>query len=150
MAGYFSLAIFVLFTVGGGALVGMQNPPGDWYAQLSKPSFNPPDWIFGPVWTVLYVLVAVAGWRTWQQSARSSAMQIWFSQLAANFLWSPVFFTVNNMIIALAIITVLLFLILLFIVNSWNRDRLAAALFVPYAIWVAFASMLNISLIVLN
>ncbi len=147
---YVTLALFILFTVGGGSLIGVYNLPGEWYAALVKPSFNPPNWIFGPVWTTLYVMIAVAGWRTWERRFEGPAMQIWFGQLAVNFVWSPAFFSVQSIGLALAIILLLLLLIVAFIAVSWNRDRISAWLFVPYLAWVSFATILNVSLYVLN
>jgi len=140
---YFTLALFILLVLGGGTLIGLMTLPGEWYAGLAKPPFNPPNWIFAPVWTLLYIMVAVAGWRMWQRGPRSAAMAVWFAQLALNFIWSPVFFGAHRIGAALAIIVVLLATILFFIVMSWPRDRVAALLFAPYAAWVAFATLLN-------
>ncbi|MGB9043465.1 MAG: TspO/MBR family protein, partial [Pseudolabrys sp.] len=86
---YLTLALFILLVLGGGTLIGLMTLPGEWYAELAKPPFNPPNWIFAPVWTLLYIMVAVAGWRTWQRGPRSAAMALWFVQLALNFVWSP-------------------------------------------------------------
>lgn len=147
---WMTLAVFILAVVGGGILIGVNNIPGEWYAGLAKPTFNPPNWIFAPVWTVLYVLIAIAGWRTWRRNARGGAMFLWWTQLALNFLWSPVFFGAQRPGVALAIILTLLVIIVLFIVVSWRRDRLTALLFAPYAAWVAFASLLNTSIYQLN
>ena len=124
--------------------------PGEWYAGLAKPPFNPPNWIFGPVWTVLYVLIGIAGWRTWERRRHGVAMQLWFAQMVLNFAWSPVFFTWHAIGIALAIIVALLLAVVAFITVSWNRDRVGVWLFVPYAAWVAFATMVNASLLFLN
>ena len=150
MRRYFVLTLFLLLSVGGGLLSGLYNLPGEWYAGLAKPPFNPPNWIFGPVWTVLYVLIGIAGWRTWERRYQGVAMQLWFGQMALNFAWSPVFFTWHAIGIALAIIVALLLAVVAFITVSWRRDRLSAWLFVPYAVWVAFATMLNASLLFLN
>lgn len=150
MRRYFVLTLFLLLSVGGGLLSGIYNMPGEWYADLAKPPFNPPNWIFGPVWTVLYVLIGIAGWRTWERRQQGVAMQLWFGQMALNFAWSPVFFTWHAIGIALAIIVALLLAVVAFIAVSWNRDRVGAWLFVPYAAWVAFATMLNASLLFLN
>ena len=147
---YVTLALFLLFTVGGGSLIGIYNLPGEWYAGLVKPSFNPPDWIFAPVWTTLYIMIAVAGWRTWERRFEGPAMQIWFGQLAVNFAWSPVFFSLHAIGLALVVIALMLALIIAFVAISWKRDRLSAWLFVPYVAWVAFASTLNTSLFILN
>ena len=81
---------FLALVVGGGLTVGAVTTPGQWYAQLAKPSFNPPGSLFGPVWTVLYVLIAIAGWRTWEREP-AMPMKLWWAQLAVNFSWSPAF-----------------------------------------------------------
>ena len=140
---YLTLALFILLVLGGGTLIGLMTLPGEWYAGLAKPPFNPPNWIFAPVWTLLYIMVAVAGWRTWQRGPRSAAMALWFVQLALNFVWSPVFFGAHRIGGALAVIVALLAAIIAFIVMAGPRDRIAALLFTPYAAWVAFATLLN-------
>ena len=146
-----SLALFIVLVVGIGWAVGATNLPGAWYAGLHKPPFNPPNWIFAPTWTVLYVMIAVAGWRTYlQDDATALPMQLWLAQMILNFLWSPIFFTLHHMTFALAIILTLLAVIVSFIRVQWHEDRVAAALFIPYAAWVAFASLLNYSLHRLN
>ena len=147
---YLTLALFILLVLGGGTLIGLMTLPGEWYAGLAKPPFNPPNWIFAPVWTLLYIMVAVAGWRTWQRGPRSAAMAPWFVQLALNFVWSPVFFGAHRIGGALAVIVALLAAIIAFIVMAGPRDRIAALLFTPYAAWVAFATLLNGALWYLN
>jgi tryptophan-rich sensory protein len=147
---YLTLALFILLVLGGGTLIGLMTLPGEWYAGLAKPPFNPPNWIFAPVWTLLYIMVAVAGWRTWQRGPRSAAIALWFVQLALNFVWSPVFFGAHRIGGALAVIVALLAAIIAFIVMAWPRDRIAALLFTPYAAWVAFATLLNGALWYLN
>lgn len=87
-----ALVGFVVLVLGGGTLIGYLNLPGDWYAGLHKPFFNPPDWVFGPVWSVLYVLVAIAGWRIFCRLPFGMTMRVWWVQLVLNFLWSPTFF----------------------------------------------------------
>ncbi|MEP9385895.1 TspO/MBR family protein [Mesorhizobium sp. KR9-304] len=150
MSGRAALAPFVLLVVGGGLLIGFLTAPGPWYEALAKPSFNPPNWLFGPAWTILYVLIAIAGWRIWQRERSGTAMKLWWLQLALNFLWSPVFFAFQQIGLALLVVLLLLAAILAFIAVAWNRDRIAAWLFVPYAAWVAFASTLNAALWQLN
>ena len=142
--------VFLLVVVGGGALIGMANTPGDWYAELNKPFFNPPNWIFGPVWTVLYVMIALAGARTWLRRITDGAMTAWWIQLGLNFLWSPIFFTVQSPGAALVVILGLLASIATFIRITWASDRLSALLFLPYLVWVAFATLLNASIVFLN
>jgi len=145
-----SLIVFLVLAVGGGIAIGITTAPGDWYAALIKPSFNPPNWIFAPVWTILYVFIAIAGWRIWLRNPRGSAMKAWGVQLALNFLWSPTFFAAHRVDVALGVILFLLASIGVFIVTAWRRDRIAAMLFVPYAVWVGFATVLNGSLLYLN
>ena len=144
------LLLFLILVVGGGITIGIVTAPGDWYAALSKPAFNPPNWIFAPVWTVLYIFIALAGWRIWLYARKSLAMTAWGVQLALNFIWSPVFFSAHRMDIALIIIVLLLLAIIAFIVTSWREDKLASILFWPYAAWVGFASLLNAALLYLN
>lgn len=145
-----ALAGFFVVVVGIGALVGFATAPDGWYAQLAKPPFNPPNWVFAPVWLALYVLIAISGWRTFLRDPASTPMFLWILQMILNWAWSPTWFTLHQMWPAFAIILVILALIVGFIVTSWQRDRLAALLFVPYAIWVAFASSLNLSIPLLN
>jgi len=141
---------FLVFVVGGGLVIGFLTVPGEWYAQLNKPAFNPPNWIFAPVWTVLYVMIAVAGWRTFERNRSDWSMRSWWLQLGLNFLWSPVFFTAHQIGAALLIILLLFVAVVAFIVMSLRQDRVAAWLFAPYAVWVMFASMLNGAIWLLN
>ncbi|MGD9847059.1 MAG: TspO/MBR family protein [Variibacter sp.] len=145
-----SLILFLVLVMGGGLAVGFLTTPGAWYAGLAKPSFNPPAWLFGPVWTVLYFLIAVAGSRVWLRDRNGWPMKLWWAQLALNFLWTPVFFAAHQLGLALIVIFLILAAILAFIVTAWRLDRAAAWLFVPYAAWVAFASLLNGSIWMLN
>jgi translocator protein len=150
MRNLLTLAAFIAAVLGIGLTIGIVFTPGAWYAGLEKPPFNPPNWIFAPVWTVLYILVAVAGWRVWTRAPRSRAMKLWSAQMALNFLWSPVFFGAHLIALGLCVILLVLVAITAFIAETRRIDRLAAALFLPYWIWVAFASLLNASLLVLN
>ncbi|ESZ49865.1 TspO/MBR family protein [Mesorhizobium sp. RSR565B] len=150
MQRYVSLLLFLLLVLGGGLLIGYATLPGEWYASLAKPPFNPPNWVFAPAWTLLYVLIAVAGWRTWERERAAAAMKIWALQLVLNFAWSPTFFGAKQMGPALVVILALLASIALFIARVWNRDRVSGWLFAPYAAWVAFATLLNASLLLLN
>ncbi|WP_430514107.1 TspO/MBR family protein [Pannonibacter phragmitetus] len=144
------LALFLLISVGGGLLIGATNLPGEWYAGLAKPSFTPPNWLFGPAWTVLYILIGIAGWRSFSAGAHSTLFRLWVLQMLLNFAWSPTVFTWHRLDAGLGIILALLAAILAFIAAGWRRDRLAALLFVPYAAWVSFATALNLALVQLN
>lgn len=138
-----SLILFLFLVLGGGLAMGRLFMPGEWFAGLAKPSFNPPGWLFGPVWTVLYVFIAVAGWRMWNRDRKGLAMKLWWVQMGLNFLWTPVFFGAHRIGSAFAVIVLLLVVIVGFIAAARRKDMLAAWLFVPYAAWVAFASVLN-------
>ena len=144
------LALFVAIVLGVGFAIGFVNPPGRWYAALAKPWFNPPSWVFAPTWSIIYGLVAIAGWRTWKFGSDQIATALWATQIALNFLWSPIFFTAHRPDIALAVILILLALIVGFIIKQWSRDMASALLFLPYAFWVGFASILNLEIIRLN
>jgi tryptophan-rich sensory protein len=145
-----ALILFVALVLGGGLAIGYATAPGEWYGGLVKPSFNPPGWVFAPVWSVLYVLIAIAGWRVWRKGAAGSAMKVWWLQLALNFLWSPVFFAAHQIGLAFGIILLMLAAIIAFIALAWREERAAAWLFVPYAAWVAFAAMLNGAIFAVN
>jgi tryptophan-rich sensory protein len=145
-----ALALFLLLVVGGGLVIGFLNTPGDWYAGLAKPSFTPADWVFAPTWTLLYVLIAVAGWQIWRGDAGGRPMRLWWAQLLLNFMWSPLFFSAHQTGLALVVIILLLATILTFIALAWRQNRLAAWLFVPYAGWVTLASLLNAEIFRLN
>ena len=144
------LILFLVLVLGGGWIIGFLTAPGEWYAGLAKPAFTPPGWLFAPIWTVVYVLIAVAGWLVLRRDRDGWPMKLWWAQLALNFLWAPVFFAAHQIGLALAIILLLLAMILAFIGIAWRQDRVAAWLFGPYAVWVAFASVLNASIFALN
>jgi tryptophan-rich sensory protein len=144
------LAVFLAVVIGVGAVIGVSTAPGEWYAGLAKPPFNPPNWLFGPVWFALYVLIAIAGWRTFLSEPSGIGMKLWVGQMALNWLWSPTWFSLHLLWPAFVVIIAIFALILMFIGNRWNRDRVSALLFVPYAAWVGFASLLNLAIATLN
>lgn len=141
---------FIVAVVGVGILIGTLSAPGPWYEALRKPPFNPPNWIFAPVWTVLYVFIAIAGWRVWRRTPRGTLPGAWAAQMLLNWSWTPLFFVLHQVWAAFAVIVLLFALVLVFIARAWSTDRTAALLFVPYAAWVAFAGLLNVSIAVLN
>ncbi len=147
---YLILAVFLIAVVGGGMAIGIYTAPGEWYAALARPSFNPPNWIFAPVWTVLYVIIAVVGWRTWMRRPRGTTMSLWWVQMALNFAWSPTFFGLHMIGVALVIIFALLCVILAIIYVSRKADPTNSVLFAPYAAWVGFATLLNGAIAWLN
>jgi benzodiazapine receptor len=125
-----------------------------WYAGLNKPSFNPPNWIFGPVWTTLYVLMAFAVWRILRLSKASSARRValgfFFIQLALNAAWSWMFFGANNLLLGVINITPQFLVILAAVIAFYRLDKIAGWCLLPLAAWVAFASVLNVAIWRLN
>lgn len=124
-----------------------------WYQGLAKPPFNPPDWLFAPVWSVLYLMIALAGWRLWRRRAAAgagAALRWWGLQLGFNLAWSFVFFGARLPGAALADIVLLLGAIGVTILLAARVDRAAAWLLAPYAAWTAFAALLNASIWYLN
>jgi benzodiazapine receptor len=125
---------------------------GSWYAGLAKPSWNPPSWIFGPVWTVLYAMMAVAGWLVWRRGGSQSRIALrWFAiQLALNVGWSAVFFGLQLPGVAFVEILALWVAIATTLVTSWKVSRAAGILLAPYLLWVSFAAVLNFAIWRLN
>ncbi len=124
-----------------------------WYQTLEKPSFNPPDWVFAPVWTALYILMGLAAWRIWRFRSIANtvkALSIFGVQLGLNLSWSILFFGLQRVDLALIEIFILLATIVLNAILFWRIDRLAGLIFVPYVLWVTFATILNASIWLLN
>lgn len=127
--------------------------PDDWFRSLAKPAWNPPDWLFGPVWSVLYTLMAIAAWRVWRSgpwSAVKTALILYGIQLGLNALWSPLFFSFHRPGLAFIDIVLLLLAIIATTVAFLRHDRVAAMCFAPYLAWVSFASVLNFEIWRLN
>lgn len=124
-----------------------------WYRKLRKPPFNPPNAVFAPVWTVLYALMTVSGWRTFRAQSspeRTRSLGLWALQLFFNAEWTHLFFGKQNPAVALADVVLLEALILDYIRCVRKVDGVAAACFVPYGCWVAFAAVLNEEIVRLN
>jgi tryptophan-rich sensory protein len=124
-----------------------------WYATLAKPSWNPPNWIFGPVWSALYFCMAVAAWSVWRQDGFSGAkvpMTLFGVQLVLNVLWSYIFFGLENPGLAFVEVLALWAAIAATMIGFWQRSSIAGILFVPYLAWVSFASVLNFTIWRLN
>jgi benzodiazapine receptor len=127
--------------------------PGEWYTSLRKPSWNPPNWIFGPVWTVLYATMAVAAWLVWKRggfAGQRLALYLFLIQILLNALWSPLFFGMRNPGLAFVDIVLLWLAVLATVVAFWKTRPLTGALLVPYVAWVTFASVLNFAIWRLN
>lgn len=146
------LAGWLLLTFAAAALGGLFMP-GEWYSRLQKPVWNPPNWIFGPVWTALYIAMAVAAWLVWRHggwTAQRPALGWFLVQLGLNALWTPLFFGLRNPGLAFAEIVLLWLAILATLRAFWVAHRLAGALLLPYLAWVSFAAALNYTLWQLN
>ena len=137
---------FLLITLGVGAAASLFTTPEipTWYAGLNRPSIAPPNWVFAPVWTTLYVLMAFAAWRVWKITGlRSAAMAAFAVQLALNLAWSAIFFGLHDMGGALAEIVVLDLAIVTTVILFFGRDWLAGLLMLPYLAWTLFATFLT-------
>jgi tryptophan-rich sensory protein len=135
------------------ATSGARFEPGDWYLELDKPGWTPPNWLFGPVWTLLYIAMAVAVWLVWRAggwTANRWAVLGYLTQLALNGAWSWIFFGEQLIGLALVDIVCLLFMIIVVLALFWGRRRIAGLLMLPYAIWVGFATALNYQLWIMN
>jgi benzodiazapine receptor len=135
------------------ASVGALFLPGEWYASLLKPDWNPPNWIFAPVWTVLYALIGVSGWLAWRtRGIRAAPLAFGFygAQLLLNAAWSWLFFGLHQPALAFANIVALWLSILGTVILFWRLSRASALILLPYLCWVGFAATLNLALWLLN
>jgi benzodiazapine receptor len=136
-----------------GSLFTMPSIPG-WYAGLAKPSFNPPSWVFAPVWTILYAMMGLAAWLVYEKGFNRpevrKALAVFGLQLVLNTIWSIVFFGAHQIFAAVVVILLLWVAILWTILLFRRISRPAAYLLVPYILWVSFATVLTVSLYVLN
>lgn len=124
-----------------------------WYPDLNKPFWTPPKWLFGPVWTILYTLIAISGWLIYKaepSDRRTIALAFYGGQLFLNFIWSFFFFSLMNPILGLIDIILLIMLIILTIISAWHVRQLASVLLIPYLIWVIYATTLNAGIWLLN
>ena len=149
LAGFLGLSLMV---AGVSAAATIANVAG-WYAGLNKPPFNPPNWIFGPVWTLLYAAMAVAAWRVWRTRRRASVaipLSLYAIQMALNFVWSLLFFGAHRIGLAMIDIASLLVVLAITMLAFWRHEAVAGFLMAPYLAWVTFAAILNYSIWRLN
>ena len=149
---FVSLFLFLITTfsasfIGGITTFKFKEP---WYSTLIKPSFNPPDWLFGPVWTILYILMAIAIWNVWIKSKNINLVYLYFIHLFFNTTWSVVFFGFNQIELALINLIVLILFIVILFLKYKVISKLSAYLMIPYFLWCCFALLLNLNLIMLN
>jgi len=152
---YLKLAASILIPLAAGFVGAFFTTPSiaTWYAALQKPLFSPPNWIFGPVWTILYVLMGLSMYLVWtggKNKSISGAFTLFGTQLFLNVLWSIIFFGMKSPFYAFIEIVVLWIAIILTIRNFQNISKTAALLLIPYVLWVSFAAVLNYSIFVLN
>ena len=149
---FVSLFLFLITTfsasfIGGITTFKFKEP---WYSTLVKPSFNPPDWLFGPVWTILYILMAFAIWNVWIKSKNINLVYLYFIHLFFNTTWSVVFFGFNQIELALINLIVLILFIVILFLKYKVICKLSAYLMIPYFLWCSFALLLNLNLMMLN
>jgi translocator protein len=149
MTAYAPLIAFFVITLLA-ALTGAMFMPGPWYKTLRKPAWTPPNWVFGPAWTILYVLIAVAGWRVYRVAGWHLAIGLWVAQLVLNAAWSWLMFGLRRIDLALLDVIALWVMVAAFIAAAWPIDQGAALLFAPYLAWVTFATALNAAIYRLN
>jgi translocator protein len=153
---FFKLILFIIITNLAGAVgsIFTTSKIPTWYASINKPGFNPPNWIFGPVWTLLFILMGISAFLIWQHGIKKKkvkvAMYIFGLQLLFNILWSMIFFGLQNPLLAFIEIIILWALILLTIVKFAEISKKAAYLLIPYILWVSFAAILNLFIYLLN
>ena len=134
--------------IGGLATINFKEP---WYSLLNKPVFNPPDWIFAPVWTTLYLMMTVAVWIFWHTKNKNiNTIYIYFIHLIFNTTWSVVFFVFHNLVLALIVLLILIALIINLILRFKRVNMFSVYLMIPYLLWCCFALILNTSLVILN
>ena len=134
--------------IGGLATINFKEP---WYSLLNKPSFNPPDLIFAPVWTTLYLMMTISIWIFWHNRNRDmNTVYIYFINLIFNTTWSVIFFVFHNMVLALFVLILLIALIINLILRYKRVTMISAFLMIPYLLWCCFALILNFNLIILN
>jgi tryptophan-rich sensory protein len=134
--------------IGGLATINFKEP---WYSLLNKPVFNPPDWIFAPVWTTLYLMMTVAVWIFWHTKNKNiNTVYIYFIHLIFNTTWSVVFFVFHNMVLALIVLIILIALIINLILRFKRVNMFSVYLMIPYLLWCCFALILNTSLVMIN
>tara|TARA_B100000963_G_scaffold222711_1_gene194172 strand:+ start:1248 stop:1715 length:468 start_codon:yes stop_codon:yes gene_type:complete len=148
-----SFVLFFIITysasfIGGLVTIALKEP---WYSQLIKSNFNPPDWIFAPVWTSLYLMMTLAIWFFWHSKKRDmSTIYIYFIHILFNATWSIVFFGFHNIFIALINLVILIFLIITLILRFKPVNKVSSYLMIPYLLWSCYALFLNINLLLLN
>ncbi len=149
---YLSLVIIVLITflasAIGGVVTSLYKEP--WYSQIIQPSFSPPAWIFGPVWTTLYILMSIAIWFNWLIQRDFKTIKIYFVHIFFNSIWSIIFFGFHQILLAFLNLLIILFFILWLMMIYYKNTKLSFLLMIPYLLWSTYALLLNGSILYLN
>ena len=138
---------FIASAIGGFTTASFKEP---WYSQIILPSFNPPSWVFGPVWTALYIMMSVAIWKIWINSFDLELLKLYFIHLFFNGTWSIVFFGFHQIGLALVNLIIIIIFIIMLMKKYLARDRLSFYLMIPYFLWSSYALILNSSIFLLN
>ena len=149
---YLSLTFILLITflasaIGGFTTANFKEP---WYSQIILPSFNPPSWVFGPVWTTLYILMSIAIWRIWIKFYDNKILNLYFFHLFFNMIWSIIFFGFHQIGLALLDLFIILIFIVLLMKIYYSKDKISFSLMVPYFLWSCYAFVLNFNIFILN
>ena len=149
---YLSLFLIVLITFMasaiGGVVTSVYKEP--WYSQIIQPTFSPPSWVFGPVWTTLYLLMSLAVWLSWLSQKDKKTLKIYFIHIFFNAIWSVIFFGFHQISIALFDLLIILFFILWLMRIYYKSNKLSFLLMIPYLLWSSYALLLNVSIFYLN
>ena len=149
---YLSLSIIILITfsasfIGGYVTTSFKEP---WYSEIILPSFNPPSWVFAPVWTALYIMMSLAIWRVWIKLSDKKILAIYFYHLFFNATWSVIFFGFHLIELALFNLIIILFYIIKLMRIYFKKERFSFYLMVPYLLWSSYAFILNLTIAILN
>ena len=150
---FISFVLFFIITysasfIGGMATISFKEP---WYSQLVISNYNPPDWVFAPVWTTLYLMMTLAIWFYWHSKNREmNTIFVYFIHIVFNTTWSIVFFGLHQILLALAVLMILIFLIVILIIRFKRVNSVSYYLMIPYLLWCCYALFLNINLLILN
>lgn len=136
-----------LFACAAAASTGMLFKPGEWYNALKKPGFTPPNWMFPVAWSIVYLLIAWAGYRLTLLPDSQTLLALWSAQIALNTLWSPVFFGLHRMFAGMIILTLLWLTVALMVVMAFRIDTMTGAILLPYLAWLSVATALNFSVL---
>ena len=144
----FGLITYSASVIGGLVTVGFKEP---WYSLINKPTFNPPSWVFAPVWTTLYLMMTIAIWLFWHSRNKDmNTIYIYFIHIVFNATWSIIFFGLHNVFLALLTLILLISLIIILILRFRRVNMLSFYLMIPYLLWCCFALVLNLNLFLLN